>query len=1243
MSTGTELMETGTGTELIETGTGTGKTSMAGFKERLALGENVGGFTVKECFNTSGGEAELYFCEKEGARYVCKYFYDGEKDNEIPEKLKKLRHPSIMSLIDYGMHKGYFYTILEYAEGGVISDKTDGALKFLPLSEEKTIEAVSEIIEGFKTVHSKGIIHRDIKPDNLFYRKAENSGGKWIGSGVMLGDFGIASLFQADEGMTSHYNEHDFATEGYEAPEMYAVGKDSDSGNLTRRISTAIDYYALGVTVWVMLTGKEPFVDENGKPLSAGAIRRNAVNQQTANILISRAPEISKNMEKLIRGLLVKRHKERWDYQKIRDHFDGKEVEVFQEDFTDMPLEFAGEKCYSYIDISRNLIAHPKEGKQLIFGGKLIEYMWTLVGANIKKAQEIANELEKIIEDYSSKGREDEGLYAVAHFLEPSLPYAIGQNAKVKTIEDVLKLLETEPDLLVPVLRNPAKGFYAYFNVKSRAEKVQEIIKKVQKVADNTKSDLKLVPRLQIALCNDAITPFNDKINDSIKLEKIEQLEDLPSYLKERLIIFIEMKKDDITAWIEHLTGKDMDIWLDKYRNQKEWVKAWGAWRAFRIFLFRPERFVVKKNGKWGVVNGSGEEEVLPFSYEQVSVFDEERGLYQCKIDETWFIVDEKRKTLHEGKEPLQTITATGNPFDIICDSVHYYNSQFKALNKEGVKFEIAKAEDKNFIWLAADGGCDVYNGNGELQTKLQCSAFRVAFGAVHVQKNGKWGLVSPDGSKEIIPCNYADVKSGGIYCVLFKDGKEEGILRKQSKELYLLKFEKSGGVEILPLGGGNAIAKFESVAHLGLDYSDTEDFAIDGKMACLGYGELLWFDVTSGKTSKRNTISNGEAKIILAKMRAAEVYVLLQFLKEQGSNASMNQIISAAAELNPQSKTTWAATEGKTLWLNMLKLIDPSNAEGLSHSYDVFLSWMGIEMLKSGNNEEAYQYFSKAINLNANVAAYHAGGGAALFHQREYDKSAEFFNRAAANSKIKPITAQYLAAKGSAFFSNGKYNEAMAAFTMSIEELGNQATAEFYCARAACYQKLNMGDKARADIAAAIRPPQSSGEAIRRVPLPSPDASSVNIEQVSKSGNAKTVLNALDTLKSEGSVAAMNALIDASWQPFYEKKDYASAVAILKKLNPQTATGLKYPVSWYINLTGICLYSAKSYSEALPYFEDACKQAPKEGKYFYDSGNAYYVLKNWEKAAERYKEAAALGYAKANDELGKMKKEGKV
>jgi tetratricopeptide (TPR) repeat protein len=303
----------------------------------------------------------------------------------------------------------------------------------------------------------------------------------------------------------------------------------------------------------------------------------------------------------------------------------------------------------------------------------------------------------------------------------------------------------------------------------------------------------------------------------------------------------------------------------------------------------------------------------------------------------------------------------------------------------------------------------------------------------------------------------------------------------------------------------------------------------------------------------------------------------------------------------------------------------------------------MGVEALKSGNSEGAYQYFSRAINLNPNTASYQAGCGAALFNQRIYDKAAEFFGNAAANSKIKPVTAQYLAGRGSSLFYMGKYNEAMAIFTMAINEMGSQATAEFYKARAACYQRINMGDKAGADIAMAARAPQSSGEAIRRIPLPFPAASSVNIEQVAKSGNVSAVLNALDTLKGEGSISAMNALIDASWQQFYGKKDYANTVAILKKLNPGTTAGLKYPAVWYINLIGICLYSAKSYSEALPYFDDACKKAPKEGQYFFNCGNAYYALKNWKQAAERYRGAAALGYAKANEELSKMRKEGKI
>ena len=359
MATGTELMGS-TSDEIQKQAEAERRSQEIQQQGKLEPGENVAGYSVISNLSFSGGEAELYICEKQGVRYALKYFktppMDNNKSEDINAKLKNLRHPNIMSFIDYGTYKNLPFSIYQLAEGGVLNEKTESSAqnkktesgaqnkkiegdKFLPLSEEKAIEAVEEILEGLHTIHKIGIIHRDIKPENIFYTSAcQDEKGQWIGSGILLGDFGISSLYDVEGNMTSKYTQTDFATEGYEGPEMYAV----NLGTREMRISPAIDYWALGITLWVLLTGERPFVDEKGNKLPDGQVRKNAANNDTAKILLSRSPKLSDKMKKLIRGLLVVRHKERWNYEKVKDHLAGKNVEVFQEPPRILPTFMVG-------------------------------------------------------------------------------------------------------------------------------------------------------------------------------------------------------------------------------------------------------------------------------------------------------------------------------------------------------------------------------------------------------------------------------------------------------------------------------------------------------------------------------------------------------------------------------------------------------------------------------------------------------------------------------------------------------------------------------------------------------------------------------------------------------------------------------------------------------------------------------------------------------------------------------------
>jgi hypothetical protein len=94
-----------------------------------------------------------------------------------------------------------------------------------------------------------------------------------------------------------------------------------------------------------------------------------------------------------------------------KEYLSGKEVEVFTEEVKTLPpFEIAGAKYYQYNDIAAALIKNKEEGKNLVFKGKLVNYL-------IKVDQEFAESILEISEKYSAENRLDEGLFIIAYSL----------------------------------------------------------------------------------------------------------------------------------------------------------------------------------------------------------------------------------------------------------------------------------------------------------------------------------------------------------------------------------------------------------------------------------------------------------------------------------------------------------------------------------------------------------------------------------------------------------------------------------------------------------------------------------------------------------------------------------------------------------------------------------------------------------------------------------------------------------
>ena len=152
---------------------------------------------------------------------------------EEAKLLAKLKHPNIVRVTSLFKGNNTVYFVMEYEEGETLSNY----LKRYPILKEKDIiKIIMPIIEGIKYTHSRGILHRDIAPDNIFLKK---------NAMPMLIDFGSARNAIANESQTLSA----IAKDGYSPPEQYTENKEQ---------TPATDVYSLGAVIFKMITGKKP-------------------------------------------------------------------------------------------------------------------------------------------------------------------------------------------------------------------------------------------------------------------------------------------------------------------------------------------------------------------------------------------------------------------------------------------------------------------------------------------------------------------------------------------------------------------------------------------------------------------------------------------------------------------------------------------------------------------------------------------------------------------------------------------------------------------------------------------------------------------------------------------------------------------------------------------------------------------------------------------------------------------------
>jgi serine/threonine protein kinase len=277
------------------------------FQVRLLLQGKWRGFMIAGKYRLldmlgEGGMGKVYLCEHQRMQRMVaikvlplRLANDTaarERFDREARAIASLNHPNIVQAYDIDSHDGMHYIVMEFVDG--VSLQALVALRG-PLTVSRAVNYLGQAAAGLQHGNEMGLVHRDIKPANLLLSRDGT---------VKILDYGLARFFdnRADDFTKRHENGSIIGTADYLAPEQAIDCSDVD---------VRADLYALGCSMYYMLTGKPPFGRE--LPTHTKLLLHQSKEPPTIRDL---RPDMDPQLSDVIKKLLAKKPEDRFQEPK---------------------------------------------------------------------------------------------------------------------------------------------------------------------------------------------------------------------------------------------------------------------------------------------------------------------------------------------------------------------------------------------------------------------------------------------------------------------------------------------------------------------------------------------------------------------------------------------------------------------------------------------------------------------------------------------------------------------------------------------------------------------------------------------------------------------------------------------------------------------------------------------------------------------------------------------------------------